>query len=905
MRKTICSLSWIPVLISCLVLLGSKGNDFHNNDYLNQDDQSINFAIDKMIEDLNDLAIYRPGVAGWMTPAEQEECADYILNNVVATTELIFAGYQQSVQDSLASWISDHLDDGESDVLIILDVSPAALYQGELDGSLAEAWMENGNMLIWTGAEPFYSYVNGDGTQSDISAGSEGASDVLDVSTPELCRGSGLQETTSAVEDYGISSFAEYEADRSLRYDQLLIDSLTSDWHNMSYWRVDEIFSEDSEFYRADNIILVNEDSGRFAQFYCKTGDITGPDGVQSVNYYRQRVITQFLNHWVSLPCNTWVVPDDYPTIQSAIDAAQPRDTVLVKAGTYHEPIAMKKGVKVVSDSSDGGNDLVPGPGYADTEYGVESKQVLRRALRTIIDGTGLPGGTEADPMVDFPKGSTVASLIDGFTVQNMPSVDHTLPGHSHVLQCRGASGTMINNIVHDNGSSGLGSHAWFYDQQSPMEERDFRYTNIQYDSHPIIVNNVVYRNEGNNLGNNHYAYAIFYNNECFESVSIDDHPAPGVGNQHGAHALIVGNLVYKSDWVGIGGKKGDDQGAYPINRPTHPTVRNNRVYDSGDNAPSGSQGAGIGADETGGFDPKLERIAYHVIEGNYVDGAQNAAIGCQSGDPDLGHVRIVGNEALHGGRIGMGAGIGIMGATASEVVGNISHDNSGPGIGIQSGGHAETIADNLIYRNLMAGIGIDDVVSSVGEIRENEILGNGQAGVGCNGPVEGIYNNIVSGNGMAGIACYVAPVRVVNNVVAFSGTVGIANWSGVPAAITNNICYFNTTVAIKSDQGGYSFNCVYGNNGTQCTEWMPWCYLPQYGGSSPGPGAMVSNPLFVDPINSDFHLRDVSPCINAGKDAGVYTDMDGDARPQCDGFDIGADESPACPPQCFILAVM
>ena len=63
--------------------------------------------------------------------------------------------------------------------------------------------------------------------------------------------------------------------------------------------------------------------------------------------------------------------------------------------------------------------------------------------------------------------------------------------------------------------------------------------------------------------------------------------------------------------------------------------------------------------------------------------------------------------------------------------------------------------------------------------------------------------------------------------------------------------------------------------------------------------GNIDGDPLFVSPMNP--HLRPGSPCIDAGMDAGVHKDMDGQPRPWGAGFDMGADELSTEP--CSILA--
>jgi parallel beta-helix repeat protein len=57
----------------------------------------------------------------------------------------------------------------------------------------------------------------------------------------------------------------------------------------------------------------------------------------------------------------TIVVPDDYSTIQSAVNAASPGDTVYVRAGTYHENVQVRESLSLVGQSAqstaiDGGN---------------------------------------------------------------------------------------------------------------------------------------------------------------------------------------------------------------------------------------------------------------------------------------------------------------------------------------------------------------------------------------------------------------------------------------------------------------------------------------------------------------------------------------------------------------------
>jgi predicted outer membrane repeat protein len=90
---------------------------------------------------------------------------------------------------------------------------------------------------------------------------------------------------------------------------------------------------------------------------------------------------------------SVWVVPDDFPTIQAAVDAAANNDTILISPGEYYESIII------------GTKNIVIGSMYltsGDTSY----------TSQTIINGQGSNRGFSISD-VEFP------SRISGLTVKN------------------------------------------------------------------------------------------------------------------------------------------------------------------------------------------------------------------------------------------------------------------------------------------------------------------------------------------------------------------------------------------------------------------------------------------------------------------------------------------------------
>jgi adenylate cyclase len=366
------------------------------------------------------------------------------------------------------------------------------------------------------------------------------------------------------------------------------------------------------------------------------------------------------------------VVPDDFKTIQGAIDAAKPRDIVVVKPGTYFELLVMKDGIRLVSDAAGGGEEPMAVDG--------SRLKLPRRTLRTIIDGSKSKSSTCG--MMDFNPGVGRNTIVDGFTIQNLPKQDHHVPGHAHGLNVRGASPVIMNCYMRNNGSTGIGNHVVYADQDSPMAKRDFRWANVKHKAEAVIYNNIIRESLGLGIGCNHFSAPLVLGNELFmnSDAALGGDPSPGLGAKHGATPMIIGNIVHDNPGGGILNQKGKLQGAHGIDRPTHPTVIKNVVYRNGKLRP------GIGCAGAGSKETPVRFI------GNFLYECGSVGIGIRNGA-----VAIIEHNIVSG----TGApGIAVNGATALKLNRNQVRGANAPGIAIVSGAKVLEMVGNAADSN-------------------------------------------------------------------------------------------------------------------------------------------------------------------------------------------------------------
>ena len=462
-----------------------------------------------------------------------------------------------------------------------------------------------------------------------------------------------------------------------------------------------------------------------------------------------------------SILAETLRVPQDFQTIQVAIDHANAGDIVLVAPGRYSEHIRLKPDISLRSSGDD--------------TAGVEG---LRRAEETIIDG----GHQDDASAVSMAEGST----LNGFTITNVGTYDDAkwlqhyesqgeelgddegsvqAEGTTPAISVRGVSCTVTNCIIHHNGDVGIG----VLGEEGTKTEA-------------LITANVVYRNMGGGIGIAEEAQPIVRGNICRENLRA------GIGCRK-ASPVITDNLCFQNIRAGIGCREG-----------SMPILRGNKCYQN--------RRAGIGI--------RMNNTA-PVVDANECFENEMAGIGCRDGASPILRNNVCRKNKMAGigshgalplivGNVcqeNQQAGIGLQGQTRAVIQKNQCHDNRLVAIGVTEESMA-TIIDNKVSRTggLPPIIAVKD--ASTATIQDNQVSGGGVAAILIQGKA------IVSGNTFAGIAASQGnAVWVLQNSTAaitensFHGYRTAVNASKATVTVTGNLIsqFQGTAIIVKDSQ--------------------------------------------------------------------------------------------------------
>lgn len=603
-------------------------------------------------------------------------------------------------------------------------------------------------------------------------------------------------------------------------------------------------------------------------------------------------------------------VPDDYATIQEAIDAAEDGDEIIVAQGTYCESIDLLGKAIIVRSTDPDDPDVVE---------------------NTIIDGSG------ANHVVQCISGEGPDTELSGFTITGGNADGEEDPDYDGGgLLCLSSSPTVDNCAIVGNAAAWYGGGVYCDDASAILTDCTITQNTCYYgagmfckgQSCPIlfgciISDNVASRDGAGILCEDALMLTLIgctvsentadegtggirccdcstILTDCTISGNTSDGSGGGVACWHCSVTLT--NCTISGNTGGLGG------GIQCCDCST--VLTNCTILEN-----TADYGGGVWCDEESG-ECTLTLINCTIGQNEAVQG-RGGGVCCGSDcSATLTDCTIVENEAgsIGGGVYSLG-GDDDLALTNCVISGNTAGD-SGGGV-FCAFAPSLTLTDCTIDGNSAVenGGGVWNLGHTVVEltrctITQNTAHRNG-GGVYCDNPDHPatLTNCTVTENTAAdsagGVYCHGGDYTATNCLVVDNAA---TNCGGGLYCSCDSLTLTNATLAGNSASFGPALACgsprdrstvtmsnctlwngvdqIWNNNGSMLT--LAWCDVQ---GGWEGEGNIDADPLFFDPDNGDYHLLWGSPCVDAADNTAVPPDEfdlddDGDTDEPCP-FDL------------------
>lgn len=227
------------------------------------------------------------------------------------------------------------------------------------------------------------------------------------------------------------------------------------------------------------------------------------------------------------------IVPSDYPTIQAAIDAADPGDVVFVEPGTYREHVRLRSRISLIGAGANVTTLDGEGRGVSLVDYTGARNVVLQGFTLT---GVGKASGCPAPDDPFFCSGNWYAAAIFGDGSGN----GDIARGNDSVQGGTGGSGGGGGGSTGGVGGSGGGGSAEVADGGSTSgPARPCTDTSI------LVTQNIV---RGNSIG----MMAFFHARAVVRNNLFVDNTHAFVANHLQDHALVLNNAFFRNQQMAV-----------------------------------------------------------------------------------------------------------------------------------------------------------------------------------------------------------------------------------------------------------------------------------------------------------------------------------------------------------------